>query len=222
MINYIKEIFKSPISDCILWKIRKLKLKRLNISLGYMSQLNGCKLEENISISKNCELSNVIMGQYTYVSEKCRMFNSTVGKFCSIGPNVTLGGGNHPTNTFVSTHPAFYSIRKQCGKTFVEKEYFNEIQQINIGNDVWIGGNVFIKDGVNIGNGAIIAAGSIVIKDVKPYAIVGGVPAKLIKFRFKQADIDFLESLEWWNKDEEWFKNNSKLMRNIDDLKDNY
>ena len=64
---------------------------------------------------------------YIY-KDKCRFFNCEIGKFCSIGPNVTIGGGNHPANTFVSTHPIFYSMRKQCGETFVDKQYFNEIE----------------------------------------------------------------------------------------------
>jgi acetyltransferase-like isoleucine patch superfamily enzyme len=110
----------------------------------------------------------------------------------------------------VTTHPAFFSTRGQSTVVFADKNYFVETDRITIGNDVWIGINAIIKDGITIGNGAIVGAGAVVVKDVEPYSIVGGVPAKLIRFRFAKEEINFLEEMRWWDKPEEWIKNNWK------------
>ncbi|MFC2097905.1 CatB-related O-acetyltransferase, partial [Bacteroidota bacterium] len=118
-------------------------------------------------------------------------------------------------DNFVSTHPAFYSKQKQARITFAEKQYFEEYEKILIENDVWLGANVIIVDGVKIGNGAMIGAGAVVTKDVPPYAIMGGVPAKIIKYRFEKDKIDFLQKSEWWNKDIDWLKKNYQLFHNI-------
>jgi acetyltransferase-like isoleucine patch superfamily enzyme len=128
-----------------------------------------------------------------------------VGKFCSISSFLICGLGNHPTN-FISTHPIFFSTLKQCGITFSDKNYFDEVPEVKIGHDVWIGSRVFIKNGISIGNGAILAAGSVVIKDVPNYAVVGGVPATLIRYRFQKSIIEQLLEIQWWNWPEEKLK----------------
>jgi acetyltransferase-like isoleucine patch superfamily enzyme len=130
--------------------------------------------------------------------------------------------GIHPSRDFVSTHPIFFSTKKQVGITFADKDYFQEEKGIKIGNDVWIGANVIILDGVTIGDGAIIGAGAVVTKDVPPYSIYGGVPAKLIRYRFEQKTIDFLVKFKWWNKDEEWLKTNFQDFHNIDTFLQRY
>lgn len=84
-----------------------------------------------------------------------------------------------------------------------------------IGNDVWIGAYVNIIEGITIGDGAIIAAGSVVTQDVPPYAVVGGVPAKVIKYRFEQDIIEQLKKIEWWNKDQKWLKKNAHLFDDV-------
>ncbi|MDE6871395.1 MAG: CatB-related O-acetyltransferase [Bacteroidales bacterium] len=126
--------------------------------------------------------------------------NAVIGKFCSIGPEVLIGGlPSHPLN-LKSTFPGFY--QKDSSFYGVEPEYeYNEpeFKQVTIGNDVWIGARAMILDGVCVGDGAVIGAGAVVTKDVPPYAIVGGVPAKIIKFRFAEPEIlDMLKS-QWWN-----------------------
>ncbi|RBQ10144.1 antibiotic acetyltransferase [Pedobacter miscanthi] len=175
-----------------------------------------------MSIGRNSYLYQTQIGRYTYLSQSVSIMNTKIGGFCSIAQNVLIGGGMHPSNTFASTSPAFYSIYQQCGKTFADKSYFKEMGNVVIGNDVWIGANVVIMDDVTIGDGAIIGAGAIVTKDVKPYSIVVGTPAKHLKYRFETEQIDFLLEFKWWLKDEAWLTENYKDLHNIISLVEKY
>lgn len=143
-------------------------------------------------------LRNVQLGDHSYFAMNAHAANVTIGKFCSIGPNFCCGLGIHPTNG-ISTSPYFYH-----GK-------IAEHKLITIGNDVFIGANVTILDGVTIADGAVIAAGAVVTKDVPPYAIVGGVPAEVKKYRFDEPTIQKLLERQWWNGSEEDLKHVGKL-----------
>ncbi len=125
-----------------------------------------------------------------------------IGKYCSIADCVVLGCGDHPINT-LSTSPFQYVYNKpeMYGNIIVPKSNIikREYSETFIGNDVWIGYRAFIKLGVKIGDGAIIGAGAVVTKEVEPYAIVGGVPAKLIKYRFDENIRKQLLELKWWD-----------------------
>jgi carbonic anhydrase/acetyltransferase-like protein (isoleucine patch superfamily) len=107
-------------------------------------------------------------------------------------------------------------LRRQCGISFADKQYFSEFKETRIGNDVWIGENSIVMDGVTIGNGAIVAAGSVVVKDVAPFSIVGGVPARLIRLRFVPEKIRFIEDSQWWNRDESWLRENLHLFHDVE------
>lgn len=155
---------------------------------------------------------------YSYLAGYNTIMNTQIGKFCSIAENVVICLGKHPTNKFASTSPAFYSIHKQCGVSFVDKQYFDEMGSVSIGNDVWVGAKSIILDDVSIGNGAIIAANSVVTTNVPPYAIYGGTPAKFLKFRFTDLEIEFLENFKWWEKDKTWFENNYHYMHDVGSL----
>lgn len=160
------------------------------------------------AIGEHTVFSDSQIGAYSYISSNCVMYNAEIGKFCSIAANVKIGLGKHPVD-FISTSPVFYSLNKQCGKSFTDRSLFKEGEDTYIGNDVWIGTNVIILDGIKIGDGSIIGAGSVVTKDVEPYTIVAGIPAKLIKKRFSEEVVGKLQSLKWWNWEEE------KLIRNL-------
>jgi len=162
-----------------------------------------------VHLGDEVKLINSDIGDHSYVNANTRIIKSNIGKYCSIGPNVILGMGIHPTD-LISTHPAFYSNNKSF-KTFSNKNYFEEYEKITLGNDVWIGSNAIIMGGVTIGDGAIVAAGAIVTKDVKPYEVVGGIPAKHIKMRLDKKIIDRLMKIKWWDKDESWIENNFSL-----------
>lgn len=144
------------------------------------------------------EAKNSAIGNYTYVSTGTLIQSADIGKFCSIGPNTVIGYGNHPID-FISTSPVFYHTGVIFERTFAKEEAFETYDRVSIGNDVWIGATVYIKNGVSIGDGSVIAAGAVVTKDVPPYAVVGGVPAKLIKYRFPENIIEKLLIVKWWN-----------------------
>lgn len=170
-------------------------------------------------IGENTLISYSEIGKMSYVGNNCVLNLVSIGNFCSIGSDVKVVYGNHPTDSYFSTHPSFYSNKKQSGKSFVTKTSFeenkkaNKIHSVVIENDVWIGSNVTILEGVTIKTGAIIAAGSVVNKDVSNYEIVGGVPIKKIKNRFSDNIIVELLKTDWWSKDLEWFENQKNIRK---------
>ncbi len=156
------------------------------------------------------------IGRCSYMGSNCEI-NASIGRYCSIAPNVKVVAGSHPTRNWVSTSPAFFSTLLQCGMSYVDKTLFDEMPKpTNIGNDVWLGYGAVLLNGVTVGNGAIVAAGSVVVNDVPSYAIVGGVPAKVIRYRFNEEQIKKLEKLEWWNKSENWIRRHSTKFNDIE------
>lgn len=202
----------------------KYKNKNKYLNIGRSAYILGKKtvFEGYNSIGANSLFQGRI-GYGSYIGENSYI-NATIGRYTCISDRVNTVSGTHPTSKFVSIHPAFYSTAKQAGFTYAESDRFNEtlknpinnLTSVFIGNDVWIGCDVTILGGIVIGDGAIIAAGSIVTKDVEPYSIIGGVPAKLIKKRFTDEQISFLKSFRWWDKDPVWLENNYNDMNNID------
>ena len=197
--------------------MKELKLRYPNsIILGNVSITPDCKIGNHTVIHPGICLSNAIIGDYTYV--RSSISNTTIGKFCSIGPFCRIGCGEHPSKKIVSTFPAFYSKNSGCKISFSKENLFEEYERIEIGNDVWIGTDSIILDGVKIEDGAIIGAGAVVTKNVDDYAIIGGVPAKLIRYRFEKQQIDFLKSFKWWDKDIKWIEKNHESFINIYDF----
>lgn len=170
-------------------------------TVGYslvISEKVNTKLGNHTNVVAPYFLHHVVLDDYSYIARNSNATNVQIGKFCSIGPNFCCGLGLHPTNG-ISTAPMFYSKAKQNGLTLVNDVVYEEQKQTTIGNDVFIGANVTIIDGVTIGDGAVIGAGAVVVKDIPPYAVAGGVPAKVIKYRFDQDIIEKLLKLKWWD-----------------------
>lgn len=220
----LKSILKNPFTDylrfLINWWRNKFKIK--DFQQGYFSLIVNSQIEPNVKIGNRVLVLDSYIDAFTYIFDDTVVSKVVIGKFCSIGQNCKLRLGIHPSRDFVSTHPIFFSTKKQVGKTFADQDYFEEEKGITIGNDVWIGANVIILDGITISDGAIIGAGAVVTKDVPPYSIYGGVPAKLIRYRFDQQTIDWLVNFKWWNKNEEWLKTNFKDFHSIDKFVQKY
>lgn len=215
-------VLKNPISLWLYWLFKKcwfeFAYRRQHLKIRYMARFSDCTFGRYNIIYEGAVLTRVNLGNFSYVASNSQLSRVSIGKFCCIGPDVMAGLGKHPTRDFVSIHPVFYSQIKQAGITFADKSYFDEFDNITICNDVWIGARVTIVDGVTLGNGAVVAAGAVVVSDVPPYAIVGGIPAKVIKYRFSSEQIELLQELEWWNKDEDWLRANYKKFHNMDEL----
>ncbi len=188
--------------------------------------VSNIKCEGYNTIAKHAWVNNVELGYGSGISRDSEIINAKIGKYTALAPGVKIISGQHPTSTIVSIHPSFYSLKQQYGFTYVNKQKFEEFRyadenknySVIIGNDVWIASHVTLIEGVNIGDGAIVAAGAVVTKDVPAYAIVGGVPAEVIRNRFEDNIISFLMELKWWNKDKAWINKHADYFEDITKL----
>lgn len=137
------------------------------------------------------------IGRYSYCGYDCQIVNAEIGSFCSISDHVYIGGAEHPLN-WASTSPVFQHVKHSGPTKRFAKFEVPPVKRTLIGSDVWIGHAATIKQGVNVGIGAVIGSNALVTKDIPPYAIVGGVPAKVIKYRFDDDTIAALLKSEWW------------------------
>lgn len=163
-------------------------------------------------VESGSQFVNSSMDRFSFCGYDCQIINCKIGSFCSIADNVIIGGAMHPIN-WVSTSPVFYLGRDSVKKKFSKHKREQDKLTI-IGQDVWIGQNAIIKQGLNVGTGAIIGMGSIVTKDVKPYSIVAGNPAKEIRKRFDEKIADELLVSEWWNLSDERLGHLAKYITN--------
>lgn len=207
--NFTEKLKQNLRTVKAIWQYPKVDIKA-GVVVG-----PGCTFGENVKLYKSVIIANTLVDNFSYIGDNSKVKNCFIGKFCSIGPDVKIGLGIHPIDK-ISTYPGFYSKRASVPVRIGIDQFFVEEKRIKIGHDVWIGSNCVILDGISIGNGAIIAAGSVVTKDVKPYSIVGGVPAKIIRMRFEDDQITLLENFKWWDKDLDWLRTHSKLFLDSD------
>ena len=205
----------SIISFFYIFIYRKNKL-----IIGSGATIKSSKFGKYNLIGDNCTIIEAKIASYTYVASDTIISMANIGLFSSIGPECRIGLGLHPTKSYVSTHPIFFSKLKQCGITFADEQDYIERKLISIGHDVWIGARALVMDGVQIGTGAIVAAGAVVTKDVVPYSIVAGVPAKIIRSRFNQQQIDFIMESRWWEIDGNILKENYKIFHKYEIFKE--
>lgn len=221
MLKFLYSLIKYPILN---YKFKNKVQFDKSVLISSQSKFEGMNF-----IDSNSFFSGE-MGFGSYIAKQSNLV-AKIGRFSSIGSYVRFNTGIHPYDTFVSSSPVFYSVSKQkLGGSFTDIQFFDEHRYADpdkkygvlIGNDCWIGDGVFFTGGVTIGDGAVILAHAVITKDVPPYSIVGGIPAKIIKYRFDKETIDFLLKFKWWDKDESWLRNNISLMLDIDKFKNKF
>lgn len=206
-------------------QISRFLFRKKDVWLAKGSVVQSSFLEGKNAVGKDSFVIKCHIGLGTYLGRDCYLHRIKIGRFCSIANGLRAGMGSHPTSKFVSTFPAFYyNTEREIPFTFFKKDipqfspYSRKAEDswiTIVENDVWLGERVFLADGITIGNGAIVAAGSVVTKDVEPYSIVAGVPAREIRKRFSQEQINFLLIDQWWNKGFDWIEQNHEQFFDI-------
>lgn len=199
-IRILRSIIRSVLVPAYASKLleQRLNEKGHEIFIDHNYVVNDTKFEKYNRLTGPGIISGSELGAFTYLQSYTNIACASIGRFCSVGPYTSIANGEHPTN-LMSTHPVFFSeIYFWPRYKFVKEKIFEQHRKVVIGHDVWIGANCYIKDGISIGTGSIVAAGSIVTKDVPPYSIIGGVPAKIIRARFSEKVIELLLRSEWW------------------------
>ncbi len=189
ILRFIRSVFRS-----FIFKVRERNcFISLRATIG-----EGCIFDDYSSVHGASKLQHCSLGRFSYLTNS-EVYNASIGSFCSIGSGSIIGGlAPHPMH-FISTSPAFYSVKGQLPHTFAEIMEFNDdCEAVSIGSDVWIGAKVIILPGLSIGHGAVIGTGSVVTRSIPPYSICVGTPAKVMRFRFSPEEISILLKSEWW------------------------
>jgi chloramphenicol O-acetyltransferase type B len=214
--------FTNPVGGYFKWLAKKsyyqLKNWGKHLRVSYKCMVISSHFGKYNWLGEYSFIVNCTLGDFTYCAGHCVINNAVIGKFCSIGPNVKIAPGKHPTSKYVSTHPSTFNNQPNFVKSFVSGNNYKSSAEVKIGNDVWIGANCVIVDGVTIGDGVIVAANSVVSKHVSAYEIVGGNPAKFIRKRFNDDEIDALLNIKWWDKDEDWIQCNIARFWSVGDF----
>lgn len=176
------------------------------------SAVRKSKIDRTSKIEAGCNISHVKMAKHSFCGYDCEIIHAEIGMYTSIASGVIIGGARHPME-WAGMSPVFYAGRDSIKKKFAEHE-LPMAKTTTIGNDVWIGRSAILMSGIRVGDGAVIGAGSVVTKDVPPYAIVAGNPAKIIRHRFSPSIINELEQIQWWNLPEDKLRNAARLIKN--------
>ena len=199
------------------WK-QYLRLKYSSCSIHADILSRNVHFEKHVTVEKGCYIGADKIGKYSFIGMNSYVDKSTasIGRFCSIAMGAKISLNNHPME-WVSTHPFTYAKKYGFVNENISIEGISTKKTV-IGNDVWMGANVTILAGVTIGDGAVIGANALVTKDVEPYSVVNGTPARHVKFRFDPETIKKLQEIKWWNWEDEKIKANLRLFRNPQEM----
>lgn len=164
------------------------------VTIGDDTTIARCKVGNNVAFNRRSYINDSSIGAFSYSGSNTTINFTSIGKFCSLARNVDIGGFNHDYCK-VTTMPMF-RFKQLSGGTNPE---VGEKELCRVGNDVWIAAGTQILHKVSVGDGSVIGGGAVVTRDVPPYAIVAGVPAKVIKFRFDEKTIEELMQIRWWD-----------------------
>lgn len=179
-----------------------------------MSAIKNSVVDSTAKIESGTSFYSSRIGRHSFCGYDCEVYQADIGNFTSIANGVVIGGARHPME-WVSMSPVFYAGRDSVKAKF-SVHNLDEPRKVGIGHDVWIGRSAIILSGVSIGNGAVIGAGSVVTKDVPPYSIVAGNPAKLIRYRFDQDTVAKLTRIQWWDWPDSRLKDLGYLFNSIE------
>lgn len=206
MIEFARRVYGK-----LMMAAQKRKLKGKVVFDRHTTVSRDTVFEGGNRVAEGAKVISCYIGYGAGVGRDADISKTRVGRYALVGAQVIRG--RHPLDQ-VSIHPAYYSIAKQNGFTYVTEQFYEEFKyadpenkiSVIIGNDAWLTTGCKIVEGVTVGDGAVVLNGAVVTKDVPPYAIVGGVPAKVLRYRFDPETIAWLLELRWWDKDEAWQK----------------
>lgn len=206
MLNFAKRTYGK-----LMMALQKRKLRGKVVFDRHTVISRDTVFEGGNRVAEGAKVTKSHIGYGTIIGFGSDVSNTQVGRYSSIAPRVIRG--RHPIDQ-VSSHPAFFSLARQAGFTYATEQRFQEFTyadperktSVIIGSDCWITTDVKIVEGVTVGDGAVVMCGAVVTKDVPPYAVVGGVPAKIVRYRFDPETVDWLLELRWWDKGEDWIK----------------
>lgn len=191
--GYIENYINTDKSDIIIQN---------NIKIATMGKIMCSHVVGNMFIGQASCINRIESGRYIGIAYFSYMSDCVVGNYCTFGSRVSIGAFSHPVDGLTIHEFGYRNTMASYGETVLDRDsddYLSErSRQTRIGNDVWVGDNSVVIKGVKINNGAIVAAGSVVTRDVEPYSIVAGNPARLIRNRFDNDIVERLQATRWW------------------------